>query len=275
MFNIAAFYQFASFPDFEDWQDPLKELMAANEVRGTILLAPEGLNGTIAGTKAGVDAVLSHIRSDERFRDTLTKWSEAEFPPFPRLKVRLKKEIVRMKVGEIDVANETGHKVDPKDWNDLIREPDVVVIDTRNDYEYAIGTFEGAIDPQTDSFGEFADWIEGHPDINKDTKIAMFCTGGIRCEKASAYLKGQGFEDVNQLHGGILRYLEEVPEEDSAWDGQCFVFDWRISVGHGLTPGGMDFCENCNRALTPGITCRSCGEVPRRSASPEDLGQLV
>lgn len=275
MFDIAAFYKFAAFPDFESWQEPLRELMESEEVRGTILIAPEGINGTIAGSRDGVETVVAHIRSDGRFADTLVKWSESSFAPFPRTKVRLKEEIVRMKVGDIDVPNETGNKVEPSDWNELIKDPNVVVIDTRNDYEHAIGTFEGALDPETDSFGEFAEWIKAHPDINKDTKIAMFCTGGIRCEKASAYLKGQGFSDVNQLHGGILRYLEEVPEEESTWDGQCFVFDWRISVGHGLTPGGMDFCENCNRALKPGITCRSCGEVPRSRATAEDLEQLV
>lgn len=275
MFYIAAFYKFAAFPDFESWQPPLRELMEANDVRGTILLAPEGINATIAGSRAGVEAVLAHIEEDQRFGGMMPKWSESEVAPFPRLKVRLKEEIVRMKVGDVDVVNETGHLVEPADWNDLIRDPDVVVIDTRNDYEYAIGTFEGAIDPKTDSFGEFAEWIETNPAITKDTKIAMFCTGGIRCEKASAYLRREGFEDVNQLHGGILRYLEEVPEEQSAWDGQCFVFDWRISVGHGLTPGGMDFCENCNRALDPGITCRSCGEVPTRRSTPQDLEQRV
>jgi UPF0176 protein len=181
------------------------------------------------------------------------------------LKIRLKEEIVTLNAGTLDVPRETGHLVEPKDWNALISDPDVVLIDVRNDYEYAIGTFKGATNPQTASFGEFPEWIKEQEAINPDTKIAMFCTGGIRCEKASAYLKGEGYDEVYQLRGGVLRYLEEVPEEKSSWDGQCFVFDWRISVGHGLEPGGLDFCEHCNRAVEPGVTCLDCGKVPRRA----------
>jgi UPF0176 protein len=265
MFHVAAFYKFASFPDFTDWQNPLRELCEEQDVRGTILLAPEGVNGTIAGRQESVKTVLKFLRADARFSDLEAKWSSAEFTPFPRLKIRLKEEIVTLNAGTLDVPRETGHLVEPKDWNALIRDPDVVLIDVRNDYEYAIGTFKGATNPQTASFGEFPEWIKEQEAINPDTKIAMFCTGGIRCEKASAYLKGEGYDEVYQLRGGVLRYLEEVPEEKSSWDGQCFVFDWRISVGHGLEPGGLDFCEHCNRAVEPGVTCLDCGKVPRRA----------
>lgn len=269
MFHIAAFYRFAPLDDFESMRAPLRAVCEENEVLGTILLADEGVNGTIAApTAAGVEAVLDHLRSDPRLSDLEAKYSTATEPPFLRLKVRLKKEIVTLGVGDVDAVTNTGTKVPPAEWNDLIRRDDVVVIDTRNDYEYAIGTFEGAINPETDSFGEFPEWIDEHTNLDEPPKIAMFCTGGIRCEKASAWLRERGFEEVYQLEGGILKYLEKVPETESTWDGECYVFDRRVTVGHGLEVGDTEVCINCNRVVTPddrdrdgyetGVTCPAC-----------------
>jgi UPF0176 protein len=268
VFEIAAFYKFVPLPDHEDLRDPLIRICDANEVLGTVLLASEGVNGTIAGSASGVESVLDHLRSDSRLADLVTKHSQAEQPPFLRLKVRIKREIVSLGVGEVDAAGNTGHRVAPEDWNDLIAQPDVLVIDTRNDYEYAVGTFEGAVNPRTRSFTEFPDWIESNRANVDKPKIAMFCTGGIRCEKASAYLKEQGFDDVYQLDGGILRYLETVPEADSSWEGECYVFDRRVTVGHGLVPGDKEMCVNCDRVLGPddrtepgyieGVCCAVC-----------------
>ena len=218
MFHIAAFYQFADLPDFESFQDRLVGLTAEGGVKGTILLAPEGVNGTIAGARDEVEAVLGFLRSDPRLAGLQEKWSRSEEDPFLRMKVRLKNEIVTLRVGEVDSVNNTGVHVPPAEWNDLISDPDTIVIDTRNDYEYVIGTFANAVNPETRRFGEFPAWIESQPDI-KGKKLAMFCTGGIRCEKGTAYLKEQGFDEVYQLEGGILKYLEEVPQVDSLWDG--------------------------------------------------------
>lgn len=248
MFHVAAFYQFADLPDFESLQDRLVGLAAEGGVKGTILLAPEGVNGTIAGSREEVEAVLDFLRSDRRLSGLEEKWSTSKEDPFLRLKVRLKKEIVTLRVGEVDSVNNTGVHVPPSEWNDLISDPDTIVVDTRNDYEYAIGTFANAVNPETRRFGEFPEWIEAQKNI-KDKKLAMFCTGGIRCEKGTAYLREQGFEEVYQLEGGILKYLEVMPPEESLWDGECFVFDRRVSVGHGLVPGDLEVCPNCNTVL--------------------------
>ncbi len=268
MFLIAALYKFADFPDFADFREPLQEACIENDVLGTILLASEGLNGTIAGPSEGIDNVLAFIRNEPRFATIKAKLSQSEDAPFLRLKIRLKKEIVALGVGEIDSVTGTGTHVPPSEWNDLIADPDVVVIDTRNDYEYAIGTFEGAVNPEIDVFRDFPQWVADQPDLSGKPPVAMFCTGGIRCEKLTAWMKDQGFENVYQLEGGILKYLETVPEEESTWDGECYVFDRRVSVGHGLIPGDNDQCPNCNTVVTPqdrsdpryaiGVTCPAC-----------------
>jgi UPF0176 protein len=268
MFHIAAFYKFTDLTDHATLRRPLLQVCRANDVNGTILLAGEGINGTIAGSNDGVAAVLSHIRADVRFADLIAKRSTADIDPFLRLKVRLKTEIVSLGVGAVDSVDGTGIHVAPEDWNDLIADPDVLLVDARNDYEISIGTFSGAINPGTRSFTEFPEWIASSPDMTSRPRVAMFCTGGIRCEKASAYLKDQGFDEVYQLDGGILRYLETVPENESTWEGECYVFDRRVSVGHGLVPGDNEICPNCNSVLTAeartmpgysvGVTCSGC-----------------
>ena len=270
VFHIAAFYLFADLPDFEGFRDRLVALGAECDVKGTILLAPEGVNGTIAGTTEEVEAFLDLLRSDSRLARLEAKWSSANEDPFLRLKVRLKKEIVTLRVGDVDSINNTATHVAPAEWNELISDPDTIVIDTRNDYEHAIGTFANAVNPETRRFGEFPEWIESQPDI-KDKKLAMFCTGGIRCEKGTAFLKEQGFEEVYQLEGGVLKYLETMDAKDSLWDGECYVFDRRVSVGHGLVPGDLEICPNCNRVLgdedrartsyRTGVHCSSCHDT--------------
>ena len=231
-------------------------------------LAQEGVNGTIAGSRAGIDAVLAHLRALPGCADLECKESYAADMPFGRMKVRLKREIVTMGVPDVDPKARVGHYVSAQDWNALISAPDVAVIDTRNDYEYAIGTFEGAIDPQTRSFGDFPAWWQANKDRFHNKRIAMFCTGGIRCEKSTNYLLSQGVEDVFHLKGGILKYLEDVPQDQSLWHGECFVFDGRVSVGHGLVPGQNESCGACRRAVTPqdrqhpayekGVCCPAC-----------------
>jgi UPF0176 protein len=286
VFHIAAFYLFAELSNLELVRGRLVALGAECEVKGTVLLAPEGVNGTIAGPKEDVEAFLGLLRSDPRLSALEAKWSTSEEDPFLRLKVRLKKEIVTLRVGEVDSVNNTGVHVPPAEWNDLISDPDTIVIDTRNDYEYAIGTFANAVNPETRRFGEFPAWIESQPDI-KDKKLALFCTGGIRCEKGTAYLAEQGFEEVYQLEGGILKYLETVDEEDSLWDGECYVFDRRVSVGHGLLPGELEVCPNCNTVLDAdarerseyevGVQCGSCYDTiteDRRSRFAERQHQI-
>ena len=268
MFTIAALYHFTRFADPAGLKPVLLDLCAAQDVRGSLLLAPEGINGTIAGPRAGIDAVLAHIRALPGCADLEHKESQSPTPPFGKMKVRLKREIVTMGQPDVDPAARTGHYVQPADWNDLITRDDVVVIDTRNDYEVAIGTFEGAVDPQTASFGEFPAWWEANKDRFHGQKVAMFCTGGIRCEKSTNYLLGQGVEDVYHLKGGILKYLEEVPEAESTWDGSCFVFDGRVSVGHGLAVGPHLLCHACRRPILPedrdraeyeqGVSCHHC-----------------
>lgn len=268
MFTVAALYHFTKFDDPDGLRPPLAQLCQDVGVQGTLLMAHEGINGTIAGPRVGIDAVLAHIRLLPGCAALEHKESHASEMPFKRMKVRLKREIVTMGQPDVDPTAATGHYVTPQDWNDLIAQPDVAVIDTRNDYEVAIGTFEGAIDPQTRSFGQFPEWWEKNKDRFHNKRIAMFCTGGIRCEKSTNFLLGQGVEDVFHLKGGILKYLEEVPEENSSWNGQCFVFDGRVSVGHGLQEGPHKLCFACRRPIEPedvkhpdfelGVSCHQC-----------------
>ena len=268
MYTIAALYHFTRFDDPARIQGPLLELCEARKISGSLLLAQEGINGTIAGPRAGIDAVLAHIRALPGCEGLEWKESTSADQPFRRLKVRLKKEIVTMGQPDVDPRARVGHYVEPKDWNDLIRSPDVAVIDTRNDYEVAIGTFEGAIVPKTDSFRDFPAWWEKNRHRFHNKRVAMFCTGGIRCEKSTNYLLSQGVDEVYHLKGGILKYLEEVPEADSAWQGECFVFDGRVSVGHGLREGPHRLCHACRRPILPqdmgraeyeeGVSCHHC-----------------
>ncbi|PRY77572.1 UPF0176 protein [Yoonia maritima] len=269
MYTVAALYHFTRFDDPAALQGPLLDLCKSQGISGTLLLAKEGINGTIAGSRAGIDAVIAHIQSLPGCADFEWKESTASVPPFHRMKVRLKREIVTMGQPDVDpIANGTGHYVDAADWNELISAPDVAVIDTRNDYEVAIGTFDGAIDPLTKSFGEFPAWWEENKHRFHNKRIAMFCTGGIRCEKSTNFLMGQGVEDVYHLKGGILKYLEEVPQEQSKWDGECFVFDARVSVGHELKEGPHVLCYACRRPILPedrnraefeeGVACHQC-----------------
>ncbi|WP_415922580.1 rhodanese-related sulfurtransferase [Tateyamaria sp. SN6-1] len=268
MYTIAALYHFTRFADPQALKGPLASVCCGNGVTGTLLLAPEGINGTIAGSRAGIDAVLAHIRALPGCADLEWKESASDTAPFGKMKVRIKREIVTMGQPDVDPAARTGHYVAPQDWNALIGRDDVAVIDTRNDYEVAIGTFDGAVDPQTRSFGEFPAWWEANREKFAGKKIAMFCTGGIRCEKSTNYLLGQGVEDVFHLKGGILKYLEEVPAERSTWQGDCFVFDGRVSVGHGLAVGPHQLCHACRRPILPedqmhpafeaGVSCHHC-----------------
>lgn len=268
MFTIAALYQFARFDDPAAMRGPLAKLACSRRVTGTLLLAHEGINGTIAGSADAIAAVVSHIRGLPGCADLEPKYSQSKAAPFKRLKVRLKREIVTLGQPNVDPTAAVGRYVDPADWNDLIAAPDVAVIDTRNDYEVAIGTFSGAIDPKTEKFGDFPAWWEANKTALAGKRIAMFCTGGIRCEKATNYLIGEGVEEVYHLKGGILKYLEDVEERDSAWQGACFVFDERVSVGHALQPGPHQLCRGCRRPLAPedlvhphyeaGVSCHYC-----------------
>ncbi|WP_275785206.1 rhodanese-related sulfurtransferase [Pararhizobium gei] len=275
-FLVAALYHFVAFERFADFRAPLQQVCDDNGVKGTLLLAHEGINGTIAGTDTGIHAVLALLRSQREFSSLEHKESRASAMPFLRMKVRLKKEIVTMGVEDIDPNRIVGTYVAPADWNALISDPDTLVIDTRNDYETAIGTFRGALDPKTKSFRDFPDWVKNNPGLHNKPKIAMYCTGGIRCEKATAFMKDQGFEEVYHLKGGILKYLEDMPEEDSLWDGACFVFDDRVSVTHGLKEGDHTLCHACRQPLTPeslasphheeGVSCVHCYDT----RTPED-----
>ena len=270
MFTVAALYHFTRFDDPAAIKPALAQLCCAQGVTGTLLLAREGINGTIAGPRAGIDAVLAHIRALPGCAGLEWNESTASQPPFALMKVRLKRELVTMGQPDVDPRPRVGHYVDPAGWNELIRSPDVAVIDTRNDYEVAIGTFEGAVDPETASFREFPAWWEANKERFHNKRIAMFCTGGIRCEKSTNYLLGQGVEEVYHLKGGILKYLEEVPEAQSTWQGECFVFDRRVSVGHGLVEGPHLLCHACRRPILPadrdrpgyeeGVACHHCVE---------------
>ncbi len=266
--TVCALYKFVRLENFEQLKQPLLSVMLANDVKGTLLLANEGINGTIAGPQSGIDAVLTHLAQDERLTQVSHKYSYADENPFQRSKVKLKKEIVTMGVEGIDPTLTVGTYVKPKEWNALISDPEVLLIDTRNDYEVEIGTFKNAVNPNTETFREFPEYVAKNLDKNKHKKVAMFCTGGIRCEKSTAYLKEQGFEEVYHLEGGVLKYLEEVDQQESMWQGECFVFDGRVAVGHGLEQGQYDQCFACRYPITEqdkqsehyikGVCCPKC-----------------
>ena len=265
---VCAMYKFVTLEDFEAIRQPLLNVMLENEIKGTLLLAKEGINGTVAGTRQAIDTLLAWFKHDERLADIDYKESYDEEMPFYRTKVKLKKEIVTMGVEGIDPKRVVGTYVKPKDWNALISDPEVVLVDTRNDYEVQIGTFKGALNPNTETFREFPEYVKQNLDPKKHKKVAMFCTGGIRCEKSTAYLKEQGFENVFHLEGGILKYLEEVPQEETMWEGECFVFDNRVAVDHYLKKGQYDQCHACRMPITEeekqhekyekGVSCPHC-----------------
>ena len=265
---VAAFYKFVDQPDFAELQSQIATSCKSNAVLGTILLAQEGINGTIAGPESGLRAFLAWLTQWERFSNLEVKESWASTAPFYRMKVRLKNEIVTLGAGQLDPESNSGEYVEAQDWNQLISDPEVIVVDTRNDYEVAIGSFDGAINPKTDSFRDLPDWVNDNLEKAKHRKIAMFCTGGIRCEKSTALLKSRGFDEIYHLKGGILKYLETVSEEQSLWQGECFVFDQRVSVKHGLAEGSYDQCHACRMPLTfkqkassdyvEGVSCPHC-----------------
>ena len=265
---VTALYKFVPLTELTELQSQIKQICVQAQIRGTLLLASEGINGTIAGEETAVRSVLAQLREDPRLSDLAHKESWANTIPFDAMKVRLKKEIVTMGVSDIDPTHIVGTYVEPKDWNALISDPDVLLVDTRNDYEVEIGTFENAVNPETQSFREFPQYVANHLDPAKHKKVAMFCTGGIRCEKSTAFLKQQGFDEVYHLKGGILKYLEEVPESESKWQGECFVFDNRVTVNHQLEQGDYDQCHACRRPITEhdkqsehyqkGVSCHRC-----------------
>ena len=267
---VAAFYKFVQLTDLASLQDQIESCCRRNNVLGIVLLAQEGINSTIAGSREGVVKVLEFIRQDPRFTDLEWKESFANKQPFRKLRVRLKKEIVTMGIPEIDPSQLVGTYVKPADWNALIRDPDVIVIDARNNYETEIGTFTGAVNPDLDSFSQLPSWLEEKIDTGEQPRVAMFCTGGIRCEKSTAFLKQAGVKEVYHLQGGILKYLEEVPEDESLWEGECFVFDQRVAVGHGLELADYELCRACRFPLSPsdkqskyfqeGVSCSRCHE---------------
>lgn len=283
-FLTAALYRFVDLPDFVELREPLQACCEAHGVKGTLLLAREGINGTIAGPEAGVHAVLTHLRADPRLADLPHKASWSDHPPFHRMKVRLKKEIVTLRVPGLDPNKTVGQYVKPQDWNALLADPDVLLIDTRNDYEVAIGSFQGAVNPNIRTFTELPAWLDAQPALQgegRKPKVAMFCTGGIRCEKSTALMKMRGFDEVYHLEGGILKYLEEIPPAQSTWQGECFVFDERVSVGHGLVPGPHELCRSCRWPLSPeekasshyikGVSCAHCHD----QRSPQEKAQLA
>ena len=271
-FSVAALYRFARLEDCGRFREPLQRLCVEQGIKGTLLIAAEGVNGTIAGSREGIAGVLEHIRAWPDCGALDVKFSGASAMPFHRMKVRIKREIVTMGQPGIDPSANAGTYVDPQNWNALIDDPDTIVIDTRNDYEVAVGSFAGSIDPRTATFRDFPEWFSRERnkllEAGKPTKVAMFCTGGIRCEKASAYLKQEGVEDVFHLKGGILAYLKAVSAESSRWQGECFVFDQRVAVGHGLAAGTYTLCFACRRPVSPadsqsplyeaGASCPAC-----------------
>ena len=288
-FCVAALYHFTSFQDVAAIRDSLQTACDALGIHGILLIAPEGINGTIAGSDSAIEEILGKIRSLPGCAGTEVKFSRAAEMPFLRMKVRLKREIVTMGVEGLDPVEGVGHYVNAQDWNALISDPETILIDTRNDYEVAIGTFRGALDPQTRSFREFPEWFRARRTAleseGKTPRIAMFCTGGIRCEKATAFVRAEGLDEVYHLKGGILKYLETVPEEQSLWDGECFVFDRRVSVGHGLRQGSYGLCHACRYPLSAedqqsplyqeGVSCPHCAdersEAQRHRAASREL----
>jgi UPF0176 protein len=285
---VAAVYKFVKLSDCAALREPLLARCDALGITGTLLLAEEGINGTIAGTRSGIDNILAYLRSDPRLADLEHKESAADHPPFYRMKVKLKKEIVTMGVPGIDPTELAGQYVKPEDWNALISDPDVLLIDTRNDYEVEVGTFQGAVNPRITTFREFPEHVKNNIDPQQKPRVAMFCTGGIRCEKASAYMLQQGFSEVYHLQGGILKYLENVPAEQSLWQGECFVFDQRVAVGQGLAPGHYELCYGCSRPITAeeksspkyqaGVSCPNCYDSltpEKRAAATERQKQVT
>lgn len=280
-----AMYHFVSLPHFESLREPLLNFCVSRDIKGTLLLANEGINGTVAGSEKSILELLNYLKTDPLFEDHFKKlahkesWSDKH--PFYRMKVKLKKEIVTLGVPGVSPTKMVGTYVKPQDWNAIISDPEVVLIDTRNDYEYAIGTFKNAINPKTTTFREFPEYVKTHFDPKKHKKVAMFCTGGIRCEKASSYMMSEGFDEVYHLEGGILKYLEEVKPEASLWQGECFVFDQRVAIKHGLEVGDYDQCYACRYPLsaddmksdkyTPGISCPHC----YNQHTPEKLQALT
>ena len=268
---VATLYQFVRLDDYEAMRAPLKARCNELGIKGTLLLAYEGINGTVAGARESIDALLVYLKADARLADLEHKESFFDIPPFYRMKVKTKKEIVTMGIDGIDPNEAKGQYVKPEDWNALIEDPEVLVIDTRNDYEVELGTFKGAINPKTESFRELPEYVERHLDPKKHKKVAMFCTGGIRCEKSTALMVKQGFEEVYHLQGGILKYLEDVPKENTTWEGDCYVFDNRVAVNHDLEKGEYDLCHGCRYPISEadkqsdlyeeGVTCPRCAET--------------
>jgi len=276
---VAALYHFTTLEDYQAMRDPLQAFCDKRQIKGSLLLADEGINGTVAGSRQAIDDLLSYLNDDGRFQGLEYKESFASEPPFYRMKVKLKKEIVTLGIEGVNPNVCVGTYINPQDWNAIISDPEVLVLDTRNDYEYEIGTFKGAIDPKTDTFREFPDYVAKNCSPQEHKKVAMFCTGGIRCEKASSFMLQQGYEEVFHLKGGILKYLEEVPEEESLWEGECFVFDDRTAVKHGLREGAYSLCRGCRWPMTEqdkqhvsyeeGICCARCHDVltPKKRSS--------
>lgn len=279
--TVCSLYKFVRLDAYRSLQGPLHARMAEHGVRGTLLLAPEGINGTIAGPRNGIDRVLEWLENDAGIGPIERKESLNDAPPFRRTKVKLKKEIVTMGVDGIDPGAMAGTRVEPEDWNALLADPDVLLVDTRNDYEHEVGTFEGAVNPHTGTFREFPDFARNHLDPSRHRKVAMFCTGGIRCEKSTALLRKLGFDQVYHLNGGILNYLARVPEPESRWRGECFVFDERVTVNHDLEPGGYDQCHACRLPVSEkdkqsphyveGVSCPRCHD----RTSPEDRARYA
>jgi UPF0176 protein len=269
---VATFYKFVKLSDYAAWQQPLLRYCQAHQLKGTIVLAAEGINGSLAGSPERIDSLLACLRSDPRLKDLEHKQAWVNAPPFERMKVKLKKEIVPLGIPHIDPSLRSGTYVKPQDWNRLLSDPDVLLIDTRNEYEVTVGSFKGAHNPQIDSFREFPDYVRSHLDPGQHRRVALFCTGGIRCEKASAFMLEQGFEEVYQLQGGILKYLEEVPSQDSLWQGECFVFDQRVAVDQQLAVGSFLMCKACGHPVSVadqaspqyklGISCPHCTSDP-------------
>jgi UPF0176 protein len=268
MIKIVTFYKFVKLPDYREMREPLLNLCNEKQIKGTILLAEEGINATIAGEDMAINGILGYLREDDRFDRLNVKESFSTDIPFKRMKVKLKKEIVTLRQDMANPTKQVGKYVKPDEWNQLIQSPDVLVIDTRNDYEVKIGSFQGAINPQTHSFTEFPHYVETHLDPEKHPKVAMFCTGGIRCEKASSLMVAKGFKEVYHLEGGILKYLEETPPAESLWEGECFVFDERVALKHGLEVGTYDMCQACGQPISaedqrspqyqPNVSCPHC-----------------
>jgi UPF0176 protein len=285
IYLTTAMYHFVSLSHFKTLREPLLEFCISHDIKGTILLADEGINGTVAGSEKSIHEFLSLLKNDPlfegNFKDLGHKESWSDKHPFYRMKVKLKKEIVTLGIPGVSPTKMVGQYVKPQDWNSIISDPEIVLIDTRNDYEYAIGTFKNAINPKTTTFREFPEYVKTHFDPKKHKKVAMFCTGGIRCEKASSYMISEGFDEVYHLEGGILKYLEEVGPQNSLWEGECFVFDQRVAIKHGLGVGHYDQCYACRYPLsvddlksekyTPGISCPHC----YNQHTPEKLKALT